>query len=610
MCGIIGAIFNCSITYRNWISLIEGLHLMESRGPNDFGWIVLGKGDQNRKRNHIIEGDTTNFPYLSETYNQFLGHRRLSILDLSKAGHQPMSYDKKKYWISYNGEIYNYLELKSELEKFGHKFVSKTDTEVILASYCEWGEKCFEYFNGMWAISIIDLEKQRLILSRDRFGIKPLYYYKDNNGIFFASEIKALLTASGIPRIASEHEVSNFILHGLQPTGEKTYFKNIYQIRSGSYVAFDLNSLKVINNTRWWRIKPVLIPEKSLLEYWSHLFADSVQLRLRSDVTVGSCLSGGIDSSLIAGTMAQYFRGQNDIYTVTSCYEEKQYDESYYAQLVVNKINAKPIWVYPKRDYNLAQDLKNLILAQEQPFPTLSIYSQYCVMRAARDAGITVLLDGQGGDELFFGYNSSFAFLLSLLIKKFKINKAVSSAQSYLKNNNNISLVNLIQMIMFFGYPRLRMTRNILKMKSYLKEDYFDKNNLQTRTLLSNNKDLNEARIKWVEENPLPTLLHYEDRNSMAHSIETRLPFLDYRIINFAFGLDFKWLLNKGWSKYILRLEIEKYLPKAIAWRKNKMGFPAPTISFIEENRLFFSELFENNPKSSRFLKAKCILNN
>ena len=508
--------------------------------------------------------------------NFALGHRRLAIIDLSNDAAQPMSYTNGRYVISYNGEIYNYIELRHDLKKYGYQFRSQSDTEVILAAYAHWGEACVDRFNGMWAFVIYDRERRVLFCSRDRFGVKP-FYFTDQKGFFaIGSEIRQLLPL--LPSVKADRDiVLDFVLTSFADHTQQTFFNGIEKLLPAHNLIYDLqkHSYKI---DRYYKVR--LRPEiasldiKQAIEAYATVLTDAVKLRLRSDVRVGTCLSGGVDSSTIATTAAHlHSRGSSAPFSaVTAVSEQRSNDESQFATLVVKHSNLDWIRVKPTYD-DFSHSLPAVVQTQEEPFASASICMQYFVMQAARKNGITVLLDGQGGDETLLGYEIYYGvYYISLLVRHglLAMAKGIRSAQI---NNSNMGLLNSFKFIIgclsgparYWVYrrrhPYIAAPKNTPCYLNAYAKACLDEFALQELEIGATN---------------LPVLLRYEDKNSMAHSVETRLPFIDYRTLETALSLPRELKIRDGWSKWVLRKMMNGHMPDEIVWRKNKMGFDAP----------------------------------
>ncbi|WP_418180400.1 asparagine synthase (glutamine-hydrolyzing) [Aliarcobacter lanthieri] len=549
------------------------------------------KGDIQKINNLIIHRGPDSEGFYFER-NFAFGHRRLSILDLSSDGHQPMHY-LDKYVITYNGEVYNYLEIKEELIKDGYKFISQTDTEVILASYDKWKEDCVNRFNGMWAFAIYDKEQETIFCSRDRFGVKPFYYTQVEDKFIFGSEIKQLLEFYK-DRYVNKHILMDYLVIGFEEHTNETFFENIYKLEQSHNLIYNLKTdsfeikqyydLKVddkLNN---------LSEDESIVSL-SRKLENSINLRLRSDVKVGTCLSGGLDSSSIAAIASKkYFEKTNEKFIAIHAKSvEMETDESQFAKEVTEYCNLDMIEVEPQLE-EITEYIKEVIYTQEEPFGSPSIFMQYFVMKKAKEIGCTVMLDGQGGDETLLGYERYYpAYLLSLnfvdMIKGF-----FNSSK-----NSKLTLKQLIQYFIYFTNPKVRLN-HLKKKNSFIKNKYFDLLNINI--LKENSKNyLDIFNLQKIEvfKTQMPHLLKYEDKNSMRNSIETRLPFVDYDFLQTALSINSKLKIKDGWTKYILRKVIQKALPKNIVWRKNKFGFEAPTKIWIKSIESELKELIQSS---------------
>jgi len=563
MCGISGIIDkNKKVVKKEEITQIN--NLISHRGPDDEG-IYIEK----------------NFAF---------GHRRLSILDLSSYGHQPMHY-LDKYTITYNGEVYNYLEIKKELIQYGYSFNSNTDTEVILASYDKWGEECVSKFNGMWSFAIYDKVKETIFCSRDRFGVKPFYYTEINNKFVFGSEIKQLLEFYP-ERFVNKKILMDYIIIGYEDHTNETFFKNIYKLPASHNLIYNLktNSFK-IKKYFTLKQKKLNLDEENSINIYRQGLQESINLRLRSDVMVGTCLSGGLDSSSIAALAAsKYNENSNEGFTAIHAKStEFSSDESLFAEKVSEHYNLNLKIIEPTIE-EFIDNIDEVVYAQEEPFGTPSVFMQYFVMKKAKEIGCTVLLDGQGGDETLLGYERYYpVYLTSLNIVSF-IKEMFSSSK-----NSRLSLKQLVQYLIYFTNIKVR-TRHLKKKNMFIKNSYF---NLINKYLLEKNAKayLNDFSLQSIEifETQMPHLLRYEDKNSMKHSIETRLPFIDYNLLQTAVSMNIKYKIKSGWTKYILRKTVDDILPKDIVWRTNKLGFEAPMKSWLSNIESNMSQEIKNS---------------
>ncbi len=537
-----------------------------------------------------------------------LGHRRLSIIDLSKAGHQPMSCGSERYWIIFNGEVYNYLEIREELIKKGHEFHSNSDTEVILKSYLEWGVKCLQKFNGMWAFAIWNSEKKELFCARDRFGIKPFYYYNEDGYFVFASEIKAILEAKGVPREPNNLRILQYL--GNYPLLENvsTFFKDIYQLPPSHFLIIKKDSFQL---ERYWDIQKKEFDEEKVKNTFLELFKDSIRLRLRSDVPVGTCLSGGLDSSSIVCVLNKMIDSTKQK-TFSSCFEDKRFDERNYIDEVLNVTSVTPHYTFPKIN-TLYPILSKIIWHHDEPFDSTSILAQWCVMELAKENNVIVLLDGQGSDEVLAGYHPYKWYLLmdSLkrknLIEIFKNYKYLFEAvQSYRKTTDK-SFLDFLKQI---SKSKFRVSKEKSNYNTkYIDPDFLNSNinKLELLPSLKFGSKLENKLYQDVYYSSLQKLLQYEDRNSMAFSIESRVPFLDYRLVEFIFSLPTKYKINKGWTKYMLRKAMKEILPERIRCRKDKMGFVTPQDMWLKEIEDDLREIVINSFSKRGYIRSEEI---
>jgi asparagine synthase (glutamine-hydrolysing) len=549
---------------------------LKHRGPDDCGYAffeIMGEGRVVESRCPIDQNELPSFNGLLA-----FGHRRLSIIDLSEAGHQPMCNEKGNIWVIYNGEIYNYRELTKELVKKGHIFKSKTDTEIILHAYEQWDTECLNRFNGMWAFALWDGERKRLFCARDRFGIKPLYYFFSNKQFILASEIKAILQDRRIERSPNHQRVYDYLAYGYLDHTHETFFKDIYQLRGGHYLILEMlgaNDFQ-LDIRPYWDLKPRECEiEDDFKERFYELLEDSIRLHMRSDVPVGTCLSGGIDSSSIV-CLAKHFLNSNVHKTFSSCFDEKKYDEREFINNVIEVTGSDPHYVFPKVE-DMLQEIEDLVWHQDEPFGSTSIYAQWSVFKLAKSNQVKVILDGQGADELLAGYHPYFGFYLSELARTFRFQKFI---EEYMKIRS------------LYHYSHSWILGHLMLCLSPLPWSRVIKN----QVLLHKNKWLNvyDHSVKEIEFQQkfkniffdrlyqslisltLPRLLHCEDRNSMAHSIEARVPFLDYRLVEFIFSLPMNQIIRNGMTKVILRETMEGIIPETVRTRLDKMGFVTP----------------------------------
>lgn len=585
MCGIAGIYNPKGIDIEEVIMLSQTL---KHRGPDDEGFFI------NNKKGvvSICRGEDTitglqQLPHVLSCENPqslALVHRRLSILDVSNLGHQPLLSEDKCYVLVFNGEIYNYREIRGELTKKGYVFQSNSDTEVVLNAFREWGKSCVNHFVGMWAFVVYDQQENRLTLSRDRFGIKPLYYFKGNEYFAFASEIKALLKLKEVTPSISEKNLGSYLAYGTTAQPYQNLFKEIIDVEPGCNYQYDLTTGLLIKESYFSVDDPVAKNTADIYtntQQFEQKFNDTMELHLRSDVAIGSCLSGGLDSSAIVYKASQQL-GDVSLQTFTAAYQNKTIDESEYAKMVANDLkNVNDIYIYPEAK-TLMTDMDKMIYAQDLPIGSTSIFAQWEVMKCAKKHQIKVLLDGQGADEVLGGYYNFAGIYLIELLKKFQFQQFLT-AYYQLKNNFTLQIKGAVLRAAYYYLPTRLQEQ--LRAKERLSYQFIKKEKLEELSLdipQRGGKTFNE-HVGLSVKFGMYELLRYEDRNSMAFSIESRVPFLDHRLVEFIRMLPTNQKINSGWTKYVLRKMLDKKLNDRVVWRKDKKGFVTPQQNWKNE---------------------------
>ncbi|MCT2564652.1 asparagine synthase (glutamine-hydrolyzing) [Chryseobacterium herbae] len=510
--------------------------------------------------------------YLSQ--NLGLGHRRLSIIDISESANQPF-FLEDKYVMAFNGAIYNYIEIRKELEQNGYSFKTNSDTEVLIISYDFWGEECVNKFNGMWSFAIFDIEKNKLFCSRDRFGVKPFYYYTDKDKFIFASEIKPILEIEKVEKVNLQVLLQYLIINISDQTNE-SFFENILKLPGSHNLVYDLNTHKYqIYKYYDIQFKDEInkLNLQESIDIFEKEFDNSIKIRLRSDVKVGSALSGGTDSSYIVSVASKFLTESNEIEKFTAItvgsIDEKT-DESSLSSLTAKTLGINHDIIMPKQD-EFKDTFEEVIFKHEEPFGGIAIYMQKFLMKETNKLGIKVLLDGQGADEILLGYNRYTAAYLR--------NHGVFSNIRFLSNVKSHYDISILQGLKIYYYFSNFFVRKfwLKKRGQILKDQYFkiiDFSN--TKRLTKSYKkifELQKNEIFWCQ---LPELLKWEDKNSMSYSVETRLPYLDYNFVETCLSINNHYKIRKGWSKYLLRKNMEKHLPDQITYNRRKIGFEAP----------------------------------
>jgi len=578
MCGIAG-ILNFDNKAVDGSLIKKACDVLRHRGPDDEGYFVDGP--------------------------MGLGHRRLSIIDLSDAGHQPMANEDKTLWLTFNGEIYNYSELTAQLKAAGHVFRSRTDSEVVIHAYEEWGVGCLRRFNGMWGFALWDGKTKKLLLARDRFGVKPVYFAHIDRSFYFASEIKAVLAMAPKAARLGPATLYRFLTTGILDDGPETFFLDIKSLMPAHYLV--ITEAGISGPERYWDFQAddalaaydYANPEETFLD----LFTDAVRLRLRSDVPVGTCLSGGLDSSSIVALASRQI--DRPVSTFSAIYDDPDCDESRFIGIMNKQFSAESFPVYPKPDH-LFELLPKIVWFQDTPTTAPGIYSQWHVMQEARGK-VKVLLDGQGGDELLGGYWRYFdPYLITLMSTWMKTGKS-EHLKLLIKSWRRISELtgrSPSRALLNLGLKRLLQRSISSRLGPMARRSLFLNRAAESRfgglhsdfSAFAQESELKREPGRRLDtlfdttlyndltRESIPALLHYEDRNSMAFSIEARTPFLDYRLVEFCLGLPFTEKIHEATTKHLMRRAMAGILPPPIADRVDKKGYPTPMARWLRED--------------------------
>jgi asparagine synthase (glutamine-hydrolysing) len=546
MCGIVGIVSNKDISSRA-VDVKKMNTLQAHRGPDGEGY------------------------WNSDKKNVYFGHRRLSIIDLSNAGHQPMQSSDGLYTIVFNGEIYNYQELREKCLKKGSKFSSNTDTEVIIEYIRHFGVEGIKDLRGMWAFVLYDNKENKAIFSRDPFGIKPLHYSIYQGCIYFASEIKSLRLINDHFSQIDEITKQLFLDFGYLDIGEWTFYKNIKRFPQASYAEVDLNNVVEIQPISYWQLPEQLssITEEQAVSKLHDLLRQSIKRHMVSDVPVAFCLSGGLDSSTIVGIAASTHENKLDTFT-THYPKFPEIDEVKWAKLAVQYTKVNPHWIEVEYE-DFINEVDLVLYHHDEPFGSTSIYAQNAIFKAINKAGLKVSLDGQGADEIFAGYNSYHYFFLKHLLKEKKFLEFIYEALA------------LFVRFPGFIYDNFAYLRRLLDRHSSINrgQDYLARL-AQIKNMMKANS-FNEVLAVTLLHSSLPQLLRNGDRNSMKNHVESRVPFLDIDLVNFVMSLPDHFKIRKAIKKYILREVSYKYLPRQLVDRKDKLGFPAPEKTWMKQ---------------------------
>lgn len=553
------------------------------------------------------------YGYFTEN-NMGLGHRRLAIID-REHGQEPLFSPDKNLVISYNGEIYNYKELRSELEKLGLTFNTQSDTEVIVQAYAAWGIQAFDRFNGMFAFALYDRKAEKLILARDHFGIKPLYFTNlgsdEKPQILFASEIKALLASNKITPKANDRAIYRYLRFRIHDESKETFFADIYKLMAGEYMVLDANGMTI---DRFTKLPDVLAEKaKNPVAYtpeqtaaYKKAFTESVRIRLMSEVPVGTCLSGGLDSSAVTLTINELFYNHDQSAksvgavqnTFSAVFPGSINDEEKYVDAVVDRCkgDVKVYKVYPTAE-EFKVDLADFVRTQEEPTISTAQYAQWKVMQEAAQH-VTVLLDGQGADEMLTGYYAYFLVYLRQLRSRKQYGKLIWEV---------ITSADILLRAIRFTLLEIVSFRRKVSVTSLLKQDFKKTHKAETYGATPN-----DLRVRFIEDiffNSLPALLRYEDRSSMRFSLEGRVPFLDKEVTTFLFGLSDEAIIKNGWNKRIVRDALKDILPRMVHRRRNKVGFTTPELEWFKKLSPEFKTIFNSPEFAARpYFDQKTVL--
>jgi asparagine synthase (glutamine-hydrolysing) len=556
---------------------------MRDRGPDDAGYLLYSRAGV--KLGREWSGDVADAEVA-------LVHRRLSILDLTEAGWQPMSSADGRYHIVFNGEIYNFIELRQELEALGHTFRSRCDTEVLLAAYAQWGSGALRRFVGMFAFAILDTRERRIFLARDFFGVKPLYYTFDRGKLAFSSEIKVLLEMGYSKRQVSPDYLFSYLRHNITDFGGDTLLTDVHQLPLAHYLDLQLDDTARPEPVCYWKLdldQTMDISFEEASRRLREMFLESVGLHLRSDVPVGTALSGGIDSSAIVAAM-RHLQGRNlDLHVFSFVADDQAISEEKWVDVAVGATGttAHKVRIEP---HELLADLDRLVYVQDEPFGSTSIYAQFRVFRQAQELGIKVMLDGQGADEMLAGYHWYVGVRLASLVRQGRFAEAVRFGRASARRWG-IPMGRLVgwagELLLpecLHGSARTMLGRD--HGPPWLNVDWFRERGVTmdgARKGLAG-PSLRACLAESLIRRSLPQLLRYEDRNSMAFSIESRVPFLTPKLVEFALALPENYLLDAGGrSKAVFRAAMEGLVPQSILDRRDKIGFATPERQWLKE---------------------------
>ncbi len=623
MCGIAG-IFHLAHQPIDLARVRAMSDLLRHRGPDDEGWALFEtttgatqhlKGAASPAGVALPDARAAT-PIAADLA---LAERRLAIIDLSPAGHTPMATPDGSLTVVFNGEIYNYIELRAHLAARGYVFRTTGDTEVVLAAYRAWGDECLARFNGMWAFALWDAPRRRLFCARDRFGVKPFYYIKTPEMFAFASEPKALWRSGLIAPRPHPHLLADFLAGYEASEPDATMFDGIMQLPGGHTLVVTSERLAI---RRYWSLPinsdlgPARLEDAPVARV-RELLTDAVRLRLRSDVPVGTCLSGGLDSSAIVVIANELMQNERNIpralvgahqKTFTACYDDAASDERAYAQMIVAQTGAEWQQTFPTAE-SLRTDLDCFMWHHDEPPITSSIYAQWCVMRLARQNNVSVTLDGQGADELLAGYLPFDVYLAQIWragqFRRFwREGRALASVGS--RPLSEVLPRAIAHQLPAMWQKHVEQARRARRLG--LRADIAAGAIARHHAAFDFDSRVNLPRhLRALTVNNLPRLLRSEDRNSMAFSVEARTPFLDVRFAEYVSMLPASYRLGDGWSKRVLREALRGVLPDTICWRRDKKGFATPERAWLTALRPMLVDLFHDEQRTAPLLDLPMV---
>ncbi|MEP2671008.1 MAG: asparagine synthase (glutamine-hydrolyzing) [Cyclobacteriaceae bacterium] len=572
MCGISCIVAKDGIQVPKSV-ILEMTETISHRGPDDSGY------------EYFSENSSGAYSQEGENWKVGFGHRRLSIIELSKLGHQPMCYERDS-WIIFNGEIYNYIELRAELIKLGYHFQTNSDTEVILAAYKAWGVDCFKSFNGMWGIVIFDLTKKQIVLSRDRLGIKPLYIFESNDCFSIASEIKQFLSVPGFKATINTGVVTEWVQTGYE-NFNASFFKGVKVVEPGTYQLIDLKNTSLSGPIPYWNpsATPIQMDGKDVYDIFRQKFEKSISIHLRSDVPVACALSGGLDSSSVA--LLMNYHNPEAFHSFSTIFPGHPLNERPYIDEVLKRINAVPHFNTPEPKDFVTYG-KQFIWHNDEPPVAFSPFASFMLAKNIQQNGIKVTLNGQGGDELMGGYWQNYLAHLRSVSLNGNVGVFLKHTLGSIMPGGNPQLVH--QMFIYL----LRIRRKKSDVVPWIKGDQFTQS---SSNFLSNYLSLEPEKRREYDLRYLilPKLLKYDDRNTMAFSVEGRYPFLDSALVDFCLQLQPEFMYRNGWTKLPLRKGLASVLPEKLVKRKSKWGYPVPQDQWVSSLNGYFTQWLKSD---------------
>jgi asparagine synthase (glutamine-hydrolysing) len=582
MCGISGYFLTTTVETSPQ-RILRMTRVIAHRGPDDEGITLISPTSSSAidlTTSDTAKGVPSNqsVESIQKVPHQIaFGHRRFSIVDVSPAGHQPFWSHNRQVCVIFNGEIYNYVELRAELKTIGHVFHTDSDTEVLVEAYLEWGVECFQRFNGFWAISLYDARKRAVLLARDRIGKAPLYVAKTAQGLFWSSEIKGIFAGTDSSAFGvSEQAVYNYVLYGWRDLFHKTFYEGITTFPNAAYAWIEPDGS--YQTQKYWELPQRRLSESDIrpeeaIEKFRYLLTEAVRLRLRADVPVGVELSGGMDSSALVGLATQT---ETSIHAFTVSFPGTEFDEEPFARKVIEGYRDRIQYtvLQPSQD-ELFEQLDSYIWLLEEPFHSPNLLSNQGIWRAMAQSGIRVSINGAAGDELLAGYRSDYYLpYLRYLLGRKQLSKFLKEFFSLSEHQLGTLGLDYFRTAYHLLPKSLRIFRNPTTLIPQSIDPFI--NPLQAKSLAGPSEEIHQRLIDNMGDWRMNYWMRSGNKSSMGVPLEVRAPFLDYRVVDFAFTLPLGYLINNGWLKWILRETVKDILPSEVVWRKTKRGFPFP----------------------------------
>lgn len=617
MCGISGYL---DLTSGLCLETLQKMNdVIYHRGPDDEGYLLINEHDMVPCSGRDTL-DELGLPSVNQMdgrrYFLGFGHRRLSILDPSPNGHQPMFLAERGIAVTYNGEIYNYLEVREELERLGYTFQTNCDTEVLLYAYCEWGEDCLLHFNGMWGFALWDSKEGKLFCARDRLGAKPFHYWRQGNRMLFGSELKQLCQDDSTPRQFNRRSLAASLIYGMSDYDEQTWIEGFFNLRPGCKLIVKLSTnrqeIKTFRVEPYWELKAGFrydIPIEEWKERLAAEFSRSCRWRLRSDVPVAAMLSGGLDSSCLVTEVCDQLSDPSQFHTFTTQFPDedgqRECNEYRYAEMVNRHCGCQghPVLINPNQ--NIVELYEKQLWTAEGYSPW-GIFGSALVFEEIQKYGFKVILNGQCGDETLFGYTWYMMRYILDQLRSGHFFRGIKLLSQY-QGLSGFTKLRTLQSLFYYNVPYVRNMKKYMNARTFISENVLKERHWEfLRPLLCPNS-CEQLQITGLTAISLPSIIRFDDRQYMAYSMESRLPFMDYRFVELAVQIPPAFKVKDGYSKYIMREIFDDRMPKEVTWRGDKLGFSMPVDVWKHRIPKAYLQDLVVNAKSADYFKMNYL---